>query len=176
METRKYRVRTACLSCSKSISGIAVIVVRQLPEDDGEERAFIVHEGCQNSLVRNLPYRNLTDQNTATGRPRFGTDRSGTFRSEKRPRVPLPQPAGNLSNVHQAAGDIRQRRHIGRSAKDRTAPRISAPRGPGHARRTQTGNVPQECQRASPWPQRKVAAHPTALTDHAPPASSRASQ
>lgn len=71
METRKYRVRTTCLSCGKSVSGTAVVVVTKLPEDDSEERAFIVHEGCQNALIRDLPYRNAADQSAATGRPRF---------------------------------------------------------------------------------------------------------
>ena len=71
METRKYRLRTTCLSCGKPVSGIAVIVATQLPEDGGEERAFMVHEDCQNALIKDLPYRNSVDQSPATGRPRF---------------------------------------------------------------------------------------------------------
>ena len=71
METRKSRVRTTCISCGKNVSGIAVIVATEMPEDDGEERAFIIHEGCQNALVKDLPCRNAVDQSTATGRPRF---------------------------------------------------------------------------------------------------------
>ena len=69
MEARKYRVRTTCLSCSKPVSGTAVVVVTQLPEDDNAERAFVIHEGCQNAIISNLPYQNAVDQNTATGRP-----------------------------------------------------------------------------------------------------------
>lgn len=52
MAIKKFRVRTNCLSCSKPVSGTAVVVMTQLPEDDDEERAFIVHAGCQNALVR----------------------------------------------------------------------------------------------------------------------------
>jgi hypothetical protein len=48
-----------------------VVVVTELPEDGGEERAFIVHEACQNAIIQALPYRNLVDQSTTTGRPRF---------------------------------------------------------------------------------------------------------
>ena len=71
MEVRKYRVRTTCLSCGKGVSGTAVVVVTKLPEDNGEDRAFIVHEGCQNALIRDLSYHNASDQSAATGRPRF---------------------------------------------------------------------------------------------------------
>ena len=71
METRKYRVRTTCLSCGKSVNGIAVVVVTELSDDDSEERTFIVREGCQNALIKDMPYRNAVDQSAATGRPRF---------------------------------------------------------------------------------------------------------
>ena len=71
METRKYRVRTTCLSCDKPASGTAVGVVSELPEDSDEQRAFVVHEGCQNAMIRDLPWANDVDQNVTTGRPRF---------------------------------------------------------------------------------------------------------
>ena len=71
MGTRKYRLRTTCLSCGKPVSGTAVVVVTELPEDGGEERALIVHEGRHHALVRDPPYQNLTDKNTSTDRPRF---------------------------------------------------------------------------------------------------------
>ena len=57
METRKYCFRTTCLSCGKPVSDTAVIVVTQIPEDGGEQRAFIVHEGCQNAMIRDLPWK-----------------------------------------------------------------------------------------------------------------------
>ena len=71
MESRKYRVRTDCLSCGTPVSGTAVVVVTQLPEDGDEQRAFIVHEGCRNAMIRELPWANDVDWNTTTGRPRF---------------------------------------------------------------------------------------------------------
>ena len=58
------------MSCRNPVGGIAVIVVTQLPEDDGEELAFLVHEDCQNALIKDLPYRNSVDQSAATGRHR----------------------------------------------------------------------------------------------------------
>ena len=54
MEARKYRISTTCLSCGKPVRGTAVVVVTQLPEDDGEERALVVHEGCQNAMIQDL--------------------------------------------------------------------------------------------------------------------------
>ena len=71
METRKYRVRTTCLSCGKPVSATTVVVVTELPEDSDEERAFVVHEGCENAMIRNLPWANDVDQNVTTGRSRF---------------------------------------------------------------------------------------------------------
>ena len=71
METRKYRLRTTCLSCGTPVSGTAVVVVTELPEDGDEQRAFVVHEGCQNAMIRDLPWANDVDQNVTTGRPRF---------------------------------------------------------------------------------------------------------
>ena len=71
METRKYRLRTTRLSCGKPVSGTAVVVVSELPEDRYAERAFVVHEGCQNAMLRDLPWTNDVAQNSITGRPRF---------------------------------------------------------------------------------------------------------
>lgn len=71
MGTRKYRLRTTCLSCGTPVSGTAVVVVTELPEDGDEPRAFIVHEGCQNSMIKDLPWANDIDQSPVTGRPRF---------------------------------------------------------------------------------------------------------
>ena len=69
MDTLKYRVRTTGMSCSKSVSGIVVAVVTTLLKD-GEERAFVVHEGCQNAMIKDAPYWNAVDQRATTGRPR----------------------------------------------------------------------------------------------------------
>ncbi len=71
METAKYRVRTTCLSCGTPVSGTAVVVVTQLPEDYDQQRAFIVHEDCQDAMTMDLPWANDVDQNVTTGRPRF---------------------------------------------------------------------------------------------------------
>ena len=71
MGTRKYRLKTTCLSCSKPVIGTVVVVVSELPEDGDVERAFIVHEGCQNAMIHELPWANDVDQNVTTGRPRF---------------------------------------------------------------------------------------------------------
>ena len=71
MNVQKYRVRTKCLSCGYEVRGIAVVVVSRKPEDGNEERAFLVHEGCQNALLTHLPYSNEADQNTVTGSPRY---------------------------------------------------------------------------------------------------------
>lgn len=71
MGTRRYRLRTTCLSCGKPVGGTAVVVVTQLPEDNDEQRAFVVHEGCQNATIRELPWANDADQNPTTGRPSF---------------------------------------------------------------------------------------------------------
>ena len=48
-----------------------MVVVTELPEDDGQTRAFVVHEGCQNAMIRDLPWANDADQSAVTGRPRF---------------------------------------------------------------------------------------------------------
>ena len=71
METRKYRLRTTCLSCGKLAGGTAVVVVSELPEDGDVERAIIAHKGCQNAMIRELPWANGVDQNVTSGRPRF---------------------------------------------------------------------------------------------------------
>lgn len=71
METRKYRIRTNCLSCDKSTSGIAVVVVTGLPEDGNEERAFTGHERCPNAMIQDPSRANDADQSTVTKRPRF---------------------------------------------------------------------------------------------------------
>lgn len=67
----KDRVRTTCPSCGTPVSGTSVVVVTELPEDDGQTRAFVVHEGCQNAMIRDLPWANDADQSAVTGRPRF---------------------------------------------------------------------------------------------------------
>ena len=71
MSVQKYRIKVQCLSCRHEIRGTAVVVVSHTPEDQGEERAFLVHESCQDALIRHLPYSNAADQNTITGRPKL---------------------------------------------------------------------------------------------------------
>ena len=71
METRTYRFRITCLSCGNPVSGIAVIVLTPLPEDEGHERAFVVHEDYQNALIKDLPYWDSLHHSAVTRRPRF---------------------------------------------------------------------------------------------------------
>ena len=32
-----------------------MVVVTELPEDGNKQRAFVIHEGCQNPVMRDLP-------------------------------------------------------------------------------------------------------------------------
>ena len=57
MPVRKYRARAVCLACNKRATGPITIVVSDVPEDGQTERAFILHDDCQNALVRDIPYQ-----------------------------------------------------------------------------------------------------------------------
>ena len=61
MSISKHRVRSTCLSCGRRISGPAVAVVTKIKEDNHQPRAYLVHEGCQNAMLRDLPFED--DQN-----------------------------------------------------------------------------------------------------------------
>ena len=56
MPVSKYRVRSNCLSCNRRISRPAVAVVTTVREDDHQPRAYLVHEGCQSVMLRDLPF------------------------------------------------------------------------------------------------------------------------
>ena len=58
MPISKYRVKSTCLSCGKNIAGPAVAVVTQIKEDNHEVRAYLIHEACQSSMLRELTYNN----------------------------------------------------------------------------------------------------------------------
>ena len=58
MQIRKYRVKARCLSCNNAVKGNVTVVITHVPEDRGAERAFIVHESCQNALIASAPYLN----------------------------------------------------------------------------------------------------------------------
>ena len=67
---RKYRARAVCLACNKRATGQVTIVVSDPPEDSQAERAFILHDDCQNTLVRDIPYQGEPDYPTiADGQP-----------------------------------------------------------------------------------------------------------
>ena len=55
MPTSKCRVRSTCLCYNRRISGPAVAVMTTVREDDHQPRAYLVHEGCQSAMLRDLP-------------------------------------------------------------------------------------------------------------------------
>ena len=67
MPTSRYRVRSTCLSCNLRISGPTVAVVTTVREDDHQPRAYLVHEGCQSVMLRDLPFDGEPERATGTG-------------------------------------------------------------------------------------------------------------
>ena len=68
MPVSRYRVRSACLSCNRRIiSGTAVAVVTTVREDEHQPRAYLVHEGCQSVMLRDLPFDAEPEPETGTG-------------------------------------------------------------------------------------------------------------
>ena len=67
MPIAKYAVRPVCLSCNQRISGLTVAVVTTLPEDDHQPRAYLVHERCQSSMLRDVPLADEPKPETETG-------------------------------------------------------------------------------------------------------------
>ena len=56
MPVSKYRVRSTCWSCNRRLSGPAVAVVTTVREDDHQPKAYLIHEGCQSAMLRDLPF------------------------------------------------------------------------------------------------------------------------
>ena len=56
MPISKYRVRSTCLSCNRRISGPTVAVVTTVREDDHQPKAYLVHDGCQSNMLREIPF------------------------------------------------------------------------------------------------------------------------
>ena len=56
MPISKYRVRSTCPSFGHRISATAVAVVAKVKEDDHQPRAYLVHEGCQSALLKEIPF------------------------------------------------------------------------------------------------------------------------
>ena len=56
MSIRKYTVRSTCLSCNRRLRGSAVAVVTKVREDNHEARFYLVHESCQRTMLRALPF------------------------------------------------------------------------------------------------------------------------
>ena len=144
------RVRTTCLSCGEAVHSAAAAVVNDLPEDDGEERILVVHDGCQGALVRGSLRRSASVPEPrscaagATERACSAADEHGPSGAPRDTGAALPQPAGNLSNVHPAARCRPTAKTRRPPRPDRTPPRISAPRGPGQPCRFPTRKTPPE--------------------------------
>ena len=58
MPVSKYRVRSTCLSCNRRIRGQAAAVVTTVREDHHQPKAYLVHEGYQSAMLRDLPFDN----------------------------------------------------------------------------------------------------------------------
>lgn len=56
MSVSKYRVRSTCLSCNRRITGQVVVVVTTVREDDRQPSAYLVQEGCQSTMLHELPF------------------------------------------------------------------------------------------------------------------------
>ena len=67
MPVSKYRVRSTSLSCGRRISGQVVSVVTTISEDDRQPRAYLVHEGCQSAMLRDLPFDDEPEPETGKG-------------------------------------------------------------------------------------------------------------
>ena len=67
MPVSKYRVRSTCLSCGHRTSGQAVAVFTTVREDDHQPRAYLVHEGCQSAMLRELPFDDEPEPETGKG-------------------------------------------------------------------------------------------------------------
>ena len=67
MPVSRYRVRSTCLSCNRRISGPAVAVVTTVREDDHQPRAYLVHEGCQSAMLREMPFDAEPEPETGKG-------------------------------------------------------------------------------------------------------------
>ena len=139
-------VRTTCLSCGEAVRSATAAAVNDLPEDEGEDRILVVHDGCQGALVRSPPClsASVPDAAGATERPSSAADEHGPSGTPRATGAALPQPAGNPSNVHPAARCPPTAKTRRPPRPDRTPPRISAPRGPGQPCRSPTRKTPPE--------------------------------
>ncbi len=156
----KCRVRTTCLSCGEAVRSSAEAAVNDLPEDNGEERVLVFHDGCQKAPVSGLPRRSVgipepcSRRRRGTERPCSATDEHWPYAAPKDTGAALAQPAGNLSNVHPAARCRQTARARQPQHQHCTAPRISALRGPGRPSDPRRGKVHRKGRRPSPWLQR----------------------
>ncbi len=55
MPISKYPVRSTCLSFGHRISATVAAVVAKV-EDHHQPRAYLVHEGCQSTLLKEIPF------------------------------------------------------------------------------------------------------------------------
>ena len=67
MPVSKYQVPSTCLSCNRRITGQVVAVVTTVREDDHQPRAYLVHEGCQSTMLRELPFDDEPEPETGKG-------------------------------------------------------------------------------------------------------------
>ena len=56
MPISKCRVRSTRLSCNTRIRGPAVAVATNVKEDQPVPRAYLLHESCQSTLLRDIPF------------------------------------------------------------------------------------------------------------------------
>ena len=66
MPVSRYRVRSTCLSCGRRISGLVVAVVTTIREDGHPSKAYLVHEGCQSNMLRDLPFDDEPEPETGS--------------------------------------------------------------------------------------------------------------
>ena len=68
MPVSKYRVRSTCPSCGRRITARAVAAVTTIKEDDHQAKAYLVHEGCQSTMLRKFPLDDDANTENATRR------------------------------------------------------------------------------------------------------------
>ena len=152
VEARMRRVRITCLSRADTVRSDAAAAVNGLPEDDGEERVLVVHDGCQTTLVRGSlrrsasaqPQNHVPDAGGAIERPRSATEETAAFRRAQGHRS-SPAAACRQPEQRSRSSPLRSASEGSSAAVPRsTAPRISTPRGPGWALRVRDGKRPLE--------------------------------
>ena len=66
MEVRKYQAKGICMSCNNPVGGDVTVIITKISEESGQEQAYLVHEGCQNDMIRNVQFRNELERSSLT--------------------------------------------------------------------------------------------------------------